>query len=56
MKLQPEWGEALDNLAFLLATSPEAESRDTAKAIELSNKANDLVHRKSPFFLRTRRG
>jgi tetratricopeptide (TPR) repeat protein len=53
VKLQPEWGEALDNLAFLLATCPETEGRDTTKAIAISNQANDLVKRKSPFFLRT---
>jgi tetratricopeptide (TPR) repeat protein len=51
--LQPDWGQALDDLAFLLATCPEAEWRNPAKAVSLSTKANDLVERKSPHFLRT---
>jgi tetratricopeptide (TPR) repeat protein len=53
VELQPEWGEALDNLAFLLATCPDADCRNPAKAIAISNKANDFVDRKSPHFLRT---
>jgi len=53
VELQPEWGEALDNLAFLLATCPDAGSRDPRRAIAVSTKANNLVNRQSPHFLRT---
>lgn len=53
VELQPEWGEALDNLAFLLATCPDAGCRDPGRAITVSTKANNLVNRQSPHFLRT---
>ena len=53
VQLQTGWVEALDNLAFLLATCTDAKDRDPAKAITLSIKANDLMERKSPYLLRT---
>jgi len=53
IKLQPGWVEALDKLAFLLATCPDASDRDPARAIALANNANELTDRESPSLLRT---
>lgn len=53
LQLQPGWPEALDKLAFLLATCPDSQWRDPAKAIKFSNHANDLTERKSPDLLET---
>ena len=53
LELQPGWAEALDKLAFLLATCPDTRWHDPAKAIRLSTQANDLTQRKSPDLLDT---
>jgi tetratricopeptide (TPR) repeat protein len=53
LKLQPGWAEALDKLAFLRATCPDAQWRDAAQAVRLSTQANDLTQRKSPDLLNT---
>src|SRR5690349_20003649 len=51
--MQADWTEALDKLAFLLATCPNAPWHDPAKAIALSTRANQLTQRKSPDLLDT---
>jgi tetratricopeptide (TPR) repeat protein len=53
LQFQPDWGEALDKLAFLLATCPDPQWQDPAKAVKLSAQANDLTQRKSPDLLET---
>lgn len=53
LELLPGWGEALDKLAYLLATCPDAQIHDPARAIQLANQANDLTDRKSPDLLGT---
>ena len=41
--LRPDFQEALSNLAWLLATRPEAELRDGAQAVELAERACELT-------------
>lgn len=53
LALQPDWAEAMDKLAFLLATCPDTQWRDPARAIKLATEANDLTLRKSPDLLNT---
>lgn len=53
LELTPGWAEALDKLAFLLATCPDAQIHDPAKAIQLATQANDLTQRESPDLLGT---
>ncbi|HEX4264240.1 MAG TPA: tetratricopeptide repeat protein [Verrucomicrobiae bacterium] len=53
VELQPGWTEALDKLAFLLATCPEAPWHDPARAVKLATQANELTDRKSPYLLDT---
>lgn len=51
--LRPVWPEALDKLAYLLATCPENQERNPAEAVELATKANELTARTSPGYLHT---
>jgi protein O-mannosyl-transferase len=51
--LRPVWPEALDKLAYLLATCPKSEGRNAAKAVELATRANELTDRSSPGYLHT---
>jgi hypothetical protein len=43
----------LDELAWLLATYPEANVRDGAKAVRLAERACELTNRRVPAFLAT---
>ena len=43
LALQPEAPEVLNNLAWLLATCPEASSRDGREAVQLAKRACDLT-------------
>jgi tetratricopeptide (TPR) repeat protein len=43
MALQPDWAEAMDKLAYLLATYPDAPLRDPARAVQLATRANELT-------------
>lgn len=43
--LQPDSGEALNNLAWLLATSPDAAMRNGTEAVRLAEKASALTGR-----------
>jgi protein O-mannosyl-transferase len=51
--LRPAWPEALDKLAYLLATCPKDQEQNPAKAIELATKANELTDRTAPGYLHT---
>jgi len=53
LALQSDWAEAMDKLAFLLATCPDPQWRDPAKAVKLATRATDLTLRKSPDLLDT---
>jgi tetratricopeptide (TPR) repeat protein len=53
LNLDPDWPEALDKLAWLLATYPEPESRQPQMAIKLASRAAELTHRSVPAYLET---
>jgi tetratricopeptide (TPR) repeat protein len=53
LELRPAWPEALDKLAFLLATCPSAQLRNPTKAVQLATQANELTGGKSPGYLRS---
>jgi Tfp pilus assembly protein PilF len=44
LRLKPDWIEALNNLAWLLATQPEARFRDGKQALELASRAVALTN------------
>ena len=53
LQIAPADMEAENNLAWLLATSPQASLRDGAKAVQLARRANDLAGGKNPVVLGT---
>jgi tetratricopeptide (TPR) repeat protein len=53
LKLEPEDTTILNNLAWVLATSPEAEVRNGKRAVELATKACELTEYKLPHILST---
>ncbi len=53
LKLKPDDAAAQNNLAWILATSPQATWRDGNKAVELAQRANQLVGGEDPNFLGT---
>jgi tetratricopeptide (TPR) repeat protein len=53
LKLEPEDTTILNNLAWVLATSPEAKLRDGKKAVEYATKACELTEYKLPHILST---
>jgi len=53
LKLQPENTTLLNNLAWVLATSPEDELRDGKLAVELATKACEMTDYKTPHILST---
>jgi tetratricopeptide (TPR) repeat protein len=53
LKLDPDNSGVLNNLAWLLATSPDAELRDGKRAIELAAKACDVTDHKQAHILST---
>jgi tetratricopeptide (TPR) repeat protein len=53
LKLEPEDTTILNNLAWVLATSPEAEVRNGKRAVELATKACELTEYKMPHILST---
>jgi tetratricopeptide (TPR) repeat protein len=53
LKIQPENSGILNNLAWLLATSPDDELRDGKRAIELATKACELTEYKQAHILST---
>jgi Flp pilus assembly protein TadD len=42
-RLKPDWVEALNNLAWMLATSPDAKNRDGVEAVRLATHAVELT-------------
>jgi tetratricopeptide (TPR) repeat protein len=53
LQLQPDSVDALNDLAWLCATCPEAKLRDAAKSLQLAKHAADLTGRKDPGVLET---
>ncbi len=53
LKVQPDDAALLNNLAWVLATSPEAEVRNGTRAVELATKACELTEYKLPHILST---
>jgi tetratricopeptide (TPR) repeat protein len=48
LKINPDDTEALNNIAWVLATSPDAVTRDGAKAVALAERADSLSRSESP--------
>ncbi len=53
LKLQPEDSGIYNNLAWVLATSPDDKIRDGKRAVELATKACELTEYKKPHILST---
>ena len=53
LRLNPNLTEALNNLAWVLATSPDDELRNGAEAVPLAERACELTHYGQPFIIRT---
>jgi Flp pilus assembly protein TadD len=53
LRLEPNQVEALNNLAWTLATSPDAALRNGAEAVNLAQRACDLTHYARPLFIGT---
>jgi tetratricopeptide (TPR) repeat protein len=53
LKINPDATEALNNLAWLLATCPDASIRDGARAVQLAQHACDLTGFKKTLFVGT---
>ncbi|MFV1966056.1 MAG: tetratricopeptide repeat protein [Pirellulaceae bacterium] len=53
LKLQPEDGGILNNLAWVLATSPKDDLRDAKRAIELATKACEVTNYEKSHILST---
>lgn len=50
VQLQPDWPEALNGLAFLLATHPKPEQRNGAEAVRLAERACTIAGTNQPRF------
>jgi tetratricopeptide (TPR) repeat protein len=53
LKIEPEHSGTLNNLAWVLATSPNDKVRDGRRSIELATKACELTEYKAPHILST---
>jgi len=53
LKLQPESSGILNNLAWVMATSPDEKVRNAKRAVELATKACELTEFKAPHILST---
>lgn len=53
LKIKPENSTLLNNLAWVLATSPEDDLRDGQRAIELATRACEITEYKTPHVLST---
>jgi tetratricopeptide (TPR) repeat protein len=53
LELEPDWPEALDKLAFLLATCPIPQYHDPGKALILALRATELTRRSVPDYFST---
>jgi tetratricopeptide (TPR) repeat protein len=53
LRLNPNLAGALNNLAWILATSSKAEFRDGMRAVQLAERACELTHYGQPLFIGT---
>jgi Flp pilus assembly protein TadD len=53
LRLDPDCIDALNNLAWILATSPQAEVRDGARAMALAEHACELTHFEQTIYIGT---
>jgi tetratricopeptide (TPR) repeat protein len=53
VQLRPDWPEALNGLAFLLATNPKPEQRNGAEAVRLAERACAMAGTNQPRFWST---
>ena len=53
LRLKPDLAVALNNLAWVLAASPDDELRNGAEAVRLAERACELTHYGAPFFIGT---
>jgi len=53
LKAQPDWPESLNNLAWILAASPDASVRNGSEAVTLAERACKLTGYKEPLLLGT---
>jgi tetratricopeptide (TPR) repeat protein len=53
LQIKPDYAKAQNDLAWLLATWPEASLRDGNKAVELAQQANALTGGENPLILHT---
>jgi tetratricopeptide (TPR) repeat protein len=53
LTIQPENGNAMSNLAWVFATSPDDSLRDGVKAVELAKEAVRISNRRIPLLFRT---
>lgn len=53
LKLDPNLVEALNNLAWILASDPNAELRNGAEAVQLAQRACELTGNKEPMLIGT---
>jgi tetratricopeptide (TPR) repeat protein len=53
VKLKPDWPIALNDLAWIRATAPQAELRDSAEAVRLGERACQLTQSREPMFVGT---
>jgi Flp pilus assembly protein TadD len=51
--LRPDWPEALNNLAWILATTGDSRLRDPKRAVELASRSRELADDKMPLVLDT---
>lgn len=54
IRLNPDWPQPLNALAWLLATSPDLSVRDGAEALRLASRAVELTGSRDPLLLDTR--
>src|SRR5205814_8635457 len=53
LRVKPDWVEALNNFAWLLATHPEPRFRDGKQAVQLAARGVSLTHTNDPKLLDT---
>jgi len=53
IQIKPDLAPPMNNLAWLMATHPEAKFRDAKEAIQLAERACELTKRRQPVFLGT---
>jgi tetratricopeptide (TPR) repeat protein len=53
LDLEPDWPEAMDKLAYLLATCPETDWHNPEEAIRLAKRANEVTRYELPAYLNT---